>query len=410
MAGRSGGGRASIPASADELTPEWLSSVLRAAGVLRRAEVTSCEAEPLGEGIVGDLVRVRLVLDRDEADAPVRLVAKLPSARPSNHALGEASQGYEHECRFYEEVAADAPIPTLRLYHSAWDASPAGPLDAPARQLLDGLPGPAIRILLALLLRVARLPVRRYVLLLEDVPTDRPADPFASADARTAEAALRPLAALHAHFWESPRVARLRWLKPLDETPRVLQVLFRGAWPDFRAGLERRLGLDLGAIGAWLAARGVALLRTLSTSPGTLIHGDYRLGNLLFAAGELRAALDWQAVARGRGIVDVAYFLCADLEPDLAPEVERRLVCGYHQELVARGVTGYAREACLRDYELAKLLVLHRLVVAFDSMELSHEREVTLVDRWCERVAVRTAEVDLEAAARDLAARAATGG
>jgi hypothetical protein len=54
--------------------------------------------------------------------------------------------------------------------------------------------------------------------------------------------------------------------------------------------------------------------------------------------------------------------------------------------------------------------VLHRLVVAFDAMELSREREIARMNRWCERVAARVASVDLDAVARDLAARASAGG
>jgi hypothetical protein len=149
------------------------------------------------------------------------------------------------------------------------------------------------------------------MLLLEDLPEGR-GTPEDGCDARTAERALRPLAALHAHFWESPRLSELAWLKPLDETPKLLHVLFRRAWPGFRAsGRARSARLDLRALGAWLDEHGVALLRALGAAPVTLIHGDYHLDNLVFAHGELRAALDWQAVARARGVFDAAYWSSA---------------------------------------------------------------------------------------------------
>lgn len=372
--------------------------------------MTAVELEPVEGGLVAELARVRLSLDRAEPDAPATLIAKFPSRRGAARSLGEASQGYERECRFYAEVAREAPIPTARLYHAACDPFPGQALVAPVKLLLEGLPDPLVRIPLAAILRAARLPLRRWMLLLEDLPEGRGV-PEDGCDARTAERALRPLAALHAHFWESPRLSELAWLKPLDETPKLLHVLFRRAWPGFRkSDRARSARVELRALGAWLDAHGVALLRALGRAPVTLIHGDYHLDNLVFAHGELRAALDWQAVARARGVFDAAYFLCADLEADLEPEVERGLVRGYHLALLERGVPGYDFEACWRDYELAKLGVFHRLVVAFDAMELSHEREIARVNRWCERATARVASVDLDAAARDLAARAAAGG
>jgi aminoglycoside phosphotransferase (APT) family kinase protein len=402
--------RASIPAGPEELTPEWLGAVLRASGALQRAEVVSVELEVLDGGLVAELVRVRLDLDRDEPGAPSALIAKLPSRRPARRALGEASGGYERECRFYQEVAREAPIPTPRLYHAACDPYPGQALVAPVKQLLERLPGRWIRIPLEVVLRVARAPIRRWVLLLEEVP-ERARAPARGCSAPTAERALRPLAALHAHFWQSPRLAELEWLKPLDETPRLLQALFQRAWPRFRASNPGRVpAAELHAIGAWLEAHGATLLGALAAPPVTLIHGDYHLDNLVFAHGELGTALDWQAVARARGVFDAAYLICADLDADLGVEVERGLVRGYHLALQERGVAGYGFEACWRDYELAKLLILHRLVVAFDAMELSHEREVARVMRWYARAVARVRGVDLEAAARELAARTAAGG
>jgi hypothetical protein len=71
-----------IPTELDELTPEWLTQVLREEGSVRHATVISVEREVLGEGrgFTGRVVRLRLGYDAAEDGAPHSLVAKLPAA------------------------------------------------------------------------------------------------------------------------------------------------------------------------------------------------------------------------------------------------------------------------------------------------------------------------------------------
>ncbi len=72
-----------------------------------------------------------------------------------------------------------------------------------------------------------------------------------------------------------------------------------------------------------------------------IVHGDYRLDNLLFgsppASPEL-TVVDWQTVSIGIGPSDVAYFCGAGLVPDLRERVERDLVGRYAAGLRRAGV------------------------------------------------------------------------
>jgi hypothetical protein len=395
----------SIPRALSDVDAAWLSEVLRAGGVLERAQVRAAELEPMAHGssYVGSLARVRLELDREEPGAPGTLIAKLPAPGGPTRALGEASRGYERECRFYAELASDAPIPTPRAYASLCDHFPDERLDVVAKRTLEWLPEVVLEPLFGSLLRLAQLPLRRYVLLLEDLSDASPGDQLAGCDAATAEQGLRALARLHAHYWQSPDLDAIDWLRSVDETPRMFELLFRRGWPGFRDGPGRALPLDLERLHAWLEANARPLMRTLARAPTTLNHGDYRLDNLLFRDGRLAAVIDWQAVVRARGPLDVAYFLGGGLHPSLGAAVERGLVEGYHRGLLEGGVEGYAFEGCFADYELAKLLVLHRLVIAFDSMEMDRDaRTRRLVARWYGRLAKRIRGVDLDEAAERL--------
>ena len=70
---------------------------------------------------------------------------------------------------------------------------------------------------------------------------------------------------------------------------------------------------DVEQVGAWLAAH---LPEPL---PATVVHGDYRLGNMMVAPGEptrILAVLDWEMGAIGDPRADVGYLLATYSEPD----------------------------------------------------------------------------------------------
>jgi len=84
-----------------------------------------------------------------------------------------------------------------------------------------------------------------------------------------------------------------------------------------------------------------------------IVHGDYRLDNLLFdpaPGGVPITVVDWQTVAHGPALQDVAYFIGAGLLTDERRDVEEELVRGYHDGLIAHGVSAYGWDRCWRDY------------------------------------------------------------
>src|SRR5262245_59856951 len=107
-----------IPGAPQELTAAWLTAALRAGGVLRAAAVADFACEPLGggEGLIGQLARVRLRCDPPEEGAPATLIAKFPSAHAANRAIGMRMGFYEVEGRFYQEIAEDVDLRTARCY------------------------------------------------------------------------------------------------------------------------------------------------------------------------------------------------------------------------------------------------------------------------------------------------------
>lgn len=93
----------------------------------------------------------------------------------------------------------------------------------------------------------------------------------------------------------------------------------------------------------------------LQLLPGTfgLLHGDYRLDNMLFdTAGGRLVVVDWQTTGIGLPARDLAYFLGSSLPEADRAGYERGLVADYHRALLSYGVPDYSEDTCWRDYRL----------------------------------------------------------
>jgi Ser/Thr protein kinase RdoA (MazF antagonist) len=142
--------------------------------------------------------------------------------------------------------------------------------------------------------------------------------------------------------------------------------------------------------------------RVFHRAPRTLLHGDYQPDNLFFATpegGVPFAVIDWQALSRGRGAYDVAFFLCRSTPTKEARRaVEMDLLETYHTTLVESGVEGYTRENCVDDYRLSMLSLFARSAVTLAAMapSLSSAQKSQYLDVWlpCQYAAV----TDLDAA------------
>ena len=64
---------------------------------------------------------------------------------------------------------------------------------------------------------------------------------------------------------------------------------------------------------AWLADH------VPQSGPATLVHGDYRLGNVMFAGDRLSAIFDWELATIGDPLADVGYLVATYAEPGDPP-------------------------------------------------------------------------------------------
>jgi len=158
------------------------------------------------------------------------------------------------------------------------------------------------------------------------------------------------LAKLHAPLWGDPALGEMAWL---DRWTPENEAFYLNLLPMLHDGFNERYGdrlpAELRAVGDAVVAR---LGDYVAHRPGphTVVHGDYRLDNLLFDGAAPVVAVDWQTVTRGPALTDVSYFLGTSPIPDVREAHEEALVREYHQSLVDRGVADYDWERCWHDY------------------------------------------------------------
>ena len=122
---------------------------------------------------------------------------------------------------------------------------------------------------------------------------------------RIAEELIDALVELHATDWEGAGLEGFG--KPTGYLERQLR-RFNGLWEHNRT---RELP-QFEQVGGWLASR------IPESPPATIVHGDYRLGNTMFAAGapaRLIAIFDWEMATIGDPLADVGYMLMQWTEP-----------------------------------------------------------------------------------------------
>ncbi|GAA1682080.1 aminoglycoside phosphotransferase [Mycolicibacterium murale] len=338
---------ATIPAGPAEVTRDWLSSVL---GV----EVVAATVSPVGTGQTGATYRVAL----DYATAtelPATLIVKLPS---QDEAVRErVALGYRSEHAFYTEVAHTLAVALPHCYHCDIDR--------------DGAD---------------------FVMLLADLAPAVQGDQLRGCSVAEAQLAARALAGLHGPRWCDPA-----WLtftgatmpRPDADFARGLGELAVMAADTTLSRLGDRVSTqDRETLSATAALVGRWLL--LEPDRFSLLHGDYRLDNLLFDPDRTRVTVvDWQTLTVGLPARDLAYFAGTSLLPDDRAAAEHSLVADYHDELLTHGVTAYDLDTCWQDYRLGmpQIPLITTFGFAFSAAtERGDDMVATMLERGCRAI------------------------
>lgn len=320
-----------------DLTPAWMTEALRAglaANISSGAaggpvgggeiEVVAVRHERIGTGQTGANYRCHLEyadpVAARRAAAPTTVVVKMGAGDPSGRDL--VRRGYRNEVGFYAAIAGRAQINTPRCWQAAITADS-----------------------------------RSFTLVLDDAAPATPGSQEDGCGVEQASEVVRNLAGLHAPFWNSADLAAMvSWLAPdTPEGAAFLGALHISATDDFITRFGSRLPAE-DVVTLRAAAQLIETWVSSSHTPFSLLHGDYRLDNLLFAPdGPDTLAVDWQTLAIGLPARDLAYFLSTALPPALRREQESALVGDYHDRLVELGVRDYSVADSFTDYRRGML-------------------------------------------------------
>lgn len=305
-----------IPGRPQDVTPAWLSAVL---GV----EVADAAIAPIGTGQTAATYRVAVRYRTGGHGLPDSFVVKLPAADPA--VRDRVALSYRCEHAFYTDVADTVAVPVPRCYHCAVNP--------------DGTD---------------------FVLLLADLAPAEQGDQIRGCTPAEVRLAATALAGLHGPRWcdpawlsftgtvmPRPDAAAARGLGEITVLAAQTTIDTLGAR---LSPADRATTLEAAAlIGDWLLG---------APDRFSLLHGDYRIDNLLFDP-ECRAVtvVDWQTLAVGLPARDLTYLVATSLPSPTRADHERDLVDAYHRGLLGYGVSGYDAETCWKDYCLGALQV-----------------------------------------------------
>lgn len=304
----------------EQVTPEWLTSVLRKNGFLNRGKVINIENKLTKRLVLSVVSRLEVSYSGDSsAFAPSKLFLKMP--RPDlPPAFSSEHNGKEVE--FYRTIAREMNDPPFIRCYDASYSSESG----------------------------------KFHLLLDDLSEThfQPESPHPPSKLYC-ESAVECLAQLHAFWWEHPQLGE-KIGKLFDESELSA---FVGKVEKNVVGFIDFLGDKLSAeqrkIYHRLLASKYEIWGRLTEATGlTVTHGDAHWWNFLypFDMSKHRVRLfDWQLWHVDVGARDLAFMIALGGYAQRRAEMEENLMRQYYDSLMAHGVRNYTWDDCWDDYK-----------------------------------------------------------
>jgi hypothetical protein len=282
----------SVPTDFADVSPSWMTQAL--AAHYPGATVSDVAIDLRDDGTNR---RARLRLSYSEGSGPETVFVK--AADPDHKELIRMTSGMFHEPRLFSS-GVEIPLEHPVVYSALVD-----------EEAYD------------------------FCLVMEDLAA-RGADPRDSLRPLTidqARSGLRGLGRLHGRYWGS-RVFHepaLSWLEPFEPFDGLQYAPLPSALEQLDATTPAdvlSMSIDHLVEGVWKP-----YIRTLTTSPQTLLHGDPHIGNTYVTPDDEVGFLDWQVARRGNWSLDVGYFLQGALTVEDRRQHERALLAEYRDAL-----------------------------------------------------------------------------
>jgi hypothetical protein len=288
--------------------------------------VDRLEIVPLGvpQGMVSSTLRLQL--HGQSTDLPASLILKIDSDNPAGREMAQALNCFQREVGFYREFGPDLSDCVPRC-HACGD----GTSD-------DG----------------------RW-LLLEDLTAMKAGNQVRGISAEATLRVIEAMADVQARFWQAAELERHAWIP-------AHQVWFQGSsatLASYRQSFldDYALRVDAEALEAIdrIIERSRAIDGAMAKRPWTLVHGDLRAENVLFATDSCQrdaVVLDWGTPTRSLAALDLAFLIGGSVPMPARRGRIRELCDHWHQALQRRGVSRYTSQEAWADLQLATLRCL----------------------------------------------------
>lgn len=351
-------------ASPEQITPEWLNTTLSKNGVLTEGKVLKVSYDYIGTGKMGDNVRLYVEYDSiaSALSLPSSYVAKLPAQDVIAKEMSASSNAYGREVLFYQNEAQHTAIRLPTIYYSEVNSSS-----------------------------------DEFIILMEDLSPAEPGNQIIGETEHRALAALNEVAKLHAAFWGPKNISGDHISRPYEsDSAEFGGALLKDAWPKFLSRFETGLTKECVEFGSHFADQYSHWIQRFE-GPRTLIHSDFRSENILFVDHQNHSeaiTVDWQSIAVGCGLTDVAYFLGGSLERTLRQQCEQAMVEHYRQQLTKLGIniTGEDCWAQYREFAMGAFMTVVLGAVYTGAEERSDQMFLIMAQRHLQQC------VDLDSA------------
>ena len=336
-----------IPASMANVSAEWVEECIG------RGKLNNINLVPMGEG-VGMMSSMSIIELEWEGSTnlPSSLVLKLAAENETNRTVSQQFNLYLKEVSYYKDLAPRTTARSPRIYASEIDEE------------------------------------HNFFLLMEDVSSYRMGSQVEGATVEECELCIDFLINLHASFWN--QLNGISWLPNMSGSDNAKNMALgcEAGWPQLQEIFGDFVPDNIEAERERYLEAVPRLQTQLDQHPTTLIHGDFRMDNMLFGQAPEHDSLlvvDFQGPLKGNGIHDVAYLLSHSAKTEVRREHERNLIERYSSGLINAGVKDYSFEKAWNDYRIGVLYSWTVAVVIAGTMDPANNRGFAWMSKMVER-------------------------
>ena len=336
-----------IPASMANVSAEWVEECIG------RGKLKNINLVPMGEG-VGMMSSMSIIELEWEGSTnlPSSLVLKLAAENETNRAVSQQFNLYLKEVSYYKDLAPRTTARSPRVYASEIDEE------------------------------------HNFFLLMEDVSSYRMGSQVEGATVEECELCIDFLVNLHASFWN--QLNGISWLPNMSGSDNAKNMALgcEAGWPQLQKIFGKFVPDNIKAKRERYLEAIPSLQKQLDQHPKTLIHGDFRMDNMLFGQAPEHDSLmvvDFQGPLKGNGIHDVGYLLSHSAKTEVRREHERNLIERYSSGLIDAGVKDYSFEKAWNDYRIGVLYSWTVAVVIAGTMDPANDRGFAWMSKMVER-------------------------